>query len=169
MAESELTPAEVVELRASGFVEVATGPRRAPGAYAALNMSARLGSARLIRSKCVSSRRSLLTGCSSLSATQNSSKSGGRRRSEYGKLRICCRWPRTRSHARQTGRYGKGCCWGYREIDAPLSQVVGRIRESDQLRVRYGFPLPVEVRYDDFTPTSRRTSFCSPPRTACSA
>jgi 5-methylcytosine-specific restriction enzyme subunit McrC len=29
---------------------------------------------------------------------------------------------------------------------------VGRIREADQLRRRYDFALPVEVRYDDFTP-----------------
>jgi 5-methylcytosine-specific restriction enzyme subunit McrC len=46
----------------------------------------------------------------------------------------------------------EGVLLGYREIDAALSQVVGRIRESDQLRRRYGFPLPVEARYDDFTP-----------------
>ena len=29
--------------------------------------------------------------------------------------------------------------------------VRGRIREADQLRRRFGLPLPVEVRYDDFT------------------
>lgn len=41
---------------------------------------------------------------------------------------------------------------GYRTVDEALPVVRGRIRETDQLRRRYGLVLPVEVRYDDFTP-----------------
>lgn len=45
----------------------------------------------------------------------------------------------------------QGLLQGYRSIDEALPVVRGRIRESDQLRKRFGLPLPVEVRYDDFT------------------
>ncbi len=40
---------------------------------------------------------------------------------------------------------------GYREVEEALPVVRGRIREAGQIRRRYGFPLPVEVRYDDYT------------------
>jgi 5-methylcytosine-specific restriction enzyme subunit McrC len=46
----------------------------------------------------------------------------------------------------------QGLVQGYRTVEESLPVVRGRIRETDQLRHRYGLPLPVEVRYDDFTP-----------------
>lgn len=45
-----------------------------------------------------------------------------------------------------------GLLQGYRTVEDALPVVRGRIRETDQLRRRYGMALPVEVRYDDFTP-----------------
>ncbi|MGW2194500.1 5-methylcytosine restriction system specificity protein McrC [Streptosporangium sp. NPDC001682] len=45
----------------------------------------------------------------------------------------------------------RGVLQGYREMEEALPVVRGRIREADQLRRRYGLPLPVEVRYDDYT------------------
>lgn len=45
----------------------------------------------------------------------------------------------------------QGLIQGYRTVDEALPVVRGRIREADQLHRRYGLPLPVEVRYDDFT------------------
>jgi 5-methylcytosine-specific restriction enzyme subunit McrC len=46
----------------------------------------------------------------------------------------------------------QGLLQGYRTVEEALPVVRGRIRETDQLRHRYGLALPVEVRYDDFTP-----------------
>jgi 5-methylcytosine-specific restriction enzyme subunit McrC len=40
---------------------------------------------------------------------------------------------------------------GYRTVDDALPVVRGRIRTTDQMRHRYGVPLPVEVTYDDVT------------------
>jgi 5-methylcytosine-specific restriction enzyme subunit McrC len=45
----------------------------------------------------------------------------------------------------------QGLLQGYREVDDSLHVVRGRIRADDQLRLRYQMPLPVEVRYDEFT------------------
>ncbi|WP_329084791.1 McrC family protein [Streptosporangium sp. NBC_01469] len=45
----------------------------------------------------------------------------------------------------------QGVLQGYREVEEALPVVRGRIREADQIRRRYGLPLPVEVRYDDYT------------------
>ena len=45
----------------------------------------------------------------------------------------------------------RGVLQGYREVEEALPVVRGRIREADQIRRRYGLPLPVEVRYDDYT------------------
>jgi 5-methylcytosine-specific restriction enzyme subunit McrC len=44
----------------------------------------------------------------------------------------------------------QGVLQGYREEEEALPFVRGRIREADQLRRRYGLPLPVEVRYDEY-------------------
>lgn len=44
-----------------------------------------------------------------------------------------------------------GLMQGYRTVDDSLYVVRGRIRADDQLRQRYQLPLPVEVRYDEFT------------------
>ncbi|WP_162642053.1 McrC family protein [Streptosporangium sp. 'caverna'] len=45
----------------------------------------------------------------------------------------------------------QGVLQGYLEMEEALPVIRGRIREADQLRRRYGLPLPVEVRYDDYT------------------
>lgn len=45
----------------------------------------------------------------------------------------------------------RGLLHGYRTEEEALHTVRGRIRFDDQIRRRRGFPLPVEVRYDEFT------------------
>ncbi|MBO2457272.1 McrC family protein [Actinomadura violacea] len=45
----------------------------------------------------------------------------------------------------------QGVLLGYREIEEALPVVRGRIRVIDQIQRRHGFPVPVEVRYDDYT------------------
>lgn len=43
-----------------------------------------------------------------------------------------------------------GVLQGYLEVEEALPYVRGRIRMGEQLRRRYGMPLPVEVAYDDY-------------------
>ena len=45
----------------------------------------------------------------------------------------------------------QGLLQGYRVVEEALPVVRGRIREADQVVRRFALPLPVEVRYDDFT------------------
>lgn len=45
----------------------------------------------------------------------------------------------------------RGLLQGYRHTEESTSIVRGRIREPEQLRRRFGLPLPVEVAYDDYT------------------
>ncbi|MCP9948666.1 McrC family protein [Actinomadura madurae] len=45
----------------------------------------------------------------------------------------------------------QGVLLGYRETEEALPVVRGRIRMIDQVRRRHGLPVPVEVRYDDYT------------------
>jgi 5-methylcytosine-specific restriction enzyme subunit McrC len=45
----------------------------------------------------------------------------------------------------------RGLLQGYRSTEDAQSTIRGRIREADQLRRRFALPLPVEVRYDDYT------------------
>jgi 5-methylcytosine-specific restriction enzyme subunit McrC len=45
----------------------------------------------------------------------------------------------------------RGVLQGYRTEEDALMAVRGRIRFDDQVRRRFGIPLPVEVRFDDFT------------------
>ncbi|WP_448616209.1 McrC family protein [Modestobacter sp. URMC 112] len=45
-----------------------------------------------------------------------------------------------------------GLLHGYRPRDDTLVTVRGRVRLAEQMRVRTGLPMPVEVRYDEFTP-----------------
>ena len=53
---------------------------------------------------------------------------------------------------RAAGRaFARGLLHGYRTEEDALQTVRGRIRVADQLRRRFDIPLPVEVRYDDFT------------------
>ncbi len=47
--------------------------------------------------------------------------------------------------------FARGLLHGYRTEEEALQTVRGRIRVAEQLRRRFGVPLPVEVRYDDFT------------------
>jgi len=46
----------------------------------------------------------------------------------------------------------RGVLHGYRAEDASLFGIRGRIRFEDQLRIHCGRPLPVEVRFDEFSP-----------------
>jgi 5-methylcytosine-specific restriction enzyme subunit McrC len=46
----------------------------------------------------------------------------------------------------------RGLLAGYRTHEEAASTFHGRIRMSDQLRRRFGLPIPVELTYDDFTP-----------------
>ncbi len=47
--------------------------------------------------------------------------------------------------------FSRGLLHGYRTEEEALHAVRGRIRFDEQLRRRFGLPLPVEVRYDEFT------------------
>lgn len=47
--------------------------------------------------------------------------------------------------------FARGLLHGYRIEEEALLTVRGRIRFDEQVRRRFGAPLPVEVRYDDFT------------------
>ena len=53
------------------------------------------------------------------------------------------------SAARQA--FSRGLLHGYRVEEEALYTVRGRIMVAEQLRRRFGIPLPVEVRYDEFT------------------
>ena len=53
------------------------------------------------------------------------------------------------SHARRA--FSRGLLHGYRTEEEALHTVRGRIRFDEQIRRRFGIPLPVEVRYDEFT------------------
>ena len=53
------------------------------------------------------------------------------------------------SHARRA--FYRGLLHGYRTEEEALQTVRGRIRFAEQIRRRFGVPLPVEVRYDEFT------------------
>jgi 5-methylcytosine-specific restriction enzyme subunit McrC len=45
----------------------------------------------------------------------------------------------------------RGVLQGYLTVEEALPTVRGRIREAEQLRRRFATPLPVEIRYDDYT------------------
>ena len=47
--------------------------------------------------------------------------------------------------------FSRGLLHGYRSVEDTLTTVRGRIDFAEQVRRRYDIPLPVEVRYDDFT------------------
>ncbi len=47
--------------------------------------------------------------------------------------------------------FSRGLLHGYRVEEEALYTVRGRIMFAEQLRTRFGIPLPVEVRYDEFT------------------
>ena len=53
------------------------------------------------------------------------------------------------SHARRA--FTRGLLHGYRTEEEALYTVRGRIRFHEQVRRRFGIPMPVEVRYDEFT------------------
>jgi 5-methylcytosine-specific restriction enzyme subunit McrC len=52
-------------------------------------------------------------------------------------------------HAEHT--LAQGLLQGYRSTEDAQPAIRGRLREADQLRRRFALPLPVEVRYDDYT------------------
>ncbi|WP_341849394.1 McrC family protein [Streptomyces bungoensis] len=53
---------------------------------------------------------------------------------------------------RQTDRaLRQGLLQGYRSTEATAFVVRGRVREADQIRRRFGAPLPAEIAYDEFT------------------
>ena len=47
--------------------------------------------------------------------------------------------------------FARGLLHGYRTEEEALHTVRGRIRIDEQIRRRFGVPVPVEVRYDEFT------------------
>ena len=47
--------------------------------------------------------------------------------------------------------FERGLLHGYRAEEETLYTVRGRIRMDEQIRRRFGIPVPVEVRYDEFT------------------
>ena len=47
--------------------------------------------------------------------------------------------------------FSRGLLHGYRRREEALQTVRGRIRFAEQLRRRFSVPLPIEVRYDEFT------------------
>ena len=47
--------------------------------------------------------------------------------------------------------FGRGLLRGYLTEEEALHTVRGRIRFDEQIRRRYGIPLPVELRFDEFT------------------
>ncbi len=55
-------------------------------------------------------------------------------------------------HAAVRQATGRGLLQGYRTHEETLNVVRGRIRIEEQLRRRFGIPVPIEVRYDEFTP-----------------
>ncbi|WP_326567814.1 restriction endonuclease [Amycolatopsis rhabdoformis] len=54
-------------------------------------------------------------------------------------------------HAATRQALSHGALQGYRTVEEALPILRGRIREGDQLRIRLGFAVPLEVRYDDYT------------------
>ncbi len=63
-------------------------------------------------------------------------------------------WPAVaETFARQAERaLGQGVLQGYVTVDDTLPLVRGRIRVADQLARRPGHPLPLEVRFDEYSP-----------------
>ena len=66
---------------------------------------------------------------------------------------VQCRWrtPQLLPVAASRRAFAGGLLHGYRTEEETLSTVCGRIAFAEQLRRRFDIPLPVEVRYDDFT------------------
>jgi 5-methylcytosine-specific restriction enzyme subunit McrC len=57
-----------------------------------------------------------------------------------------------RAFERQADRaVQRGLLQGYRTVEESLPVLRGRLRATDQMRRRFGLPMPLEVRFDDFT------------------
>jgi 5-methylcytosine-specific restriction enzyme subunit McrC len=55
-----------------------------------------------------------------------------------------------RAYVRHAERaLARGLLQGYQSVEDAQPAIRGRVREAEQLRRRFGLPLPVEVRYDD--------------------
>ena len=63
----------------------------------------------------------------------------------------CCRRSPWCTRGQPSGRCEKGLLQGYRTVEEALPVLRGRIRTEEQLRRRFGLPVPVEVRYDDYS------------------
>ncbi len=151
--EVELTPAQVGELRASEFVKVAKGSRPS---FWRITSSRYVGAIRIgsgadgvevrIEPKLRIDRLIFLIGYAQKQHRWHQQEI--QVREAAGLLPVVAH-----AFARAADRALRpGVLLGYHEIEASIPAVVGRIREADQLRRWYDFPLPVEVRYDDFTP-----------------
>jgi 5-methylcytosine-specific restriction enzyme subunit McrC len=69
---------------------------------------------------------------------------------------------------RQTERaIRQGLLPGYTVVEESSPFLRGRLRESEQLHRHHGLPLPLEIRHDEFTPTSRKTVSCGPRVNGC--
>lgn len=150
--EHELTGEQAATLAAAGLVRLTPGPR--PGLWRirdnGLVGAARVGPAHdpveiRVRPKTPIDRLLFLLGYAQ--------KPRGWRREEVDAGERTELLPAlAHAFARSAERaLSQGVLLGYRETEEALPVVRGRIRVKDQIQRRHGFPVPVEVRYDDYT------------------
>ncbi|MGH3239774.1 MAG: McrC family protein [Spirillospora sp.] len=150
--EHELTPEQATALAAAGLARVAPGPR--PGLWRVrdngLVGAARIGRGRdpieiRVEPKTPIDRLLFLLG-----HAQN--PRGWRQEEVDAGARPDLLPALAHAFARAAERaLRQGVLLGYRETEEALPVVRGRIRMIDQIRRRHGLPVPVEVRYDDYT------------------
>ncbi|RKS69080.1 5-methylcytosine-specific restriction enzyme subunit McrC [Actinomadura pelletieri DSM 43383] len=150
--EHELTPEQVTALSAAGLARVAPGPR--PGLWRVRD-NGLVGAARVgptgdpveirVEPKTPIDRLLFLLGhARGVRGWRQEEVDAGGRPDLLPAL--------AHAFARAAERaLRQGVLLGYRETEEALPVVRGRIRVADQLRRRHGFPVPVEVRYDDYT------------------
>lgn len=146
--EAWLDPEQAALLAESGFITVRAGPR--PGRYL-LSAAGSVGVARIggtdlrVHPKTPIERLLFLFQYAQDRATWHADPIEAPERPD---LLVAVAY----AFVRATDRALKqGVLLGYREVDEALAVVRGRIRIGDQIRRHYGMPLPVEVRYDDYT------------------
>ncbi|NKZ06282.1 McrC family protein [Actinomadura latina] len=150
--EHELTAEQVATLAATALLRIAPGPR--PGLWR-LRDNGLVGAARIgpahdpieirVRPKTPIDRLLHLLGYAR--------KARGWRREEIDADERTELLPAlAHAFARAAERaLSQGVLLGYRETEEALPVVRGRIRVKEQIQRRHGFPVPVEVRYDDYT------------------
>lgn len=150
--EVPLTPAQAAVLADSEVIEVARGPRRGVSRVRAKRLigSARFGSGPdmievRIAPKIDIHRLLFLVGYASGQGDWREPEVDA---AEYPDLLPAVAYMFVRAAERALRQ---GVLLGYQQVEAALPTVRGRIREVDQYGRRYGLPLPVEVRYDDYT------------------